>query len=350
MMCTRSSPRRGLSKGFTLLELLTVIGIIIMLIAILAPGVIRAVQYTTAARCAANLREISKAIALFRTDNRENNLISGVWQATLKPYVEGKDDIFVCTEFAEDAQEVTEIALTNLVFFRTRKNANTYWDIELTENPYVVKLSDPQYQEARDLGWFCNNDSGPPDPCGHGANHFHNVRDQWPYAPTPDGVYWLCIEDHGGDWDFKDIMVKITDNHDGTIKLEMTAGNVGHHNTLRSKNDDFGAVHIAKNTTVPLEVLVPTGECTTSYGMHAGAEKIRYDGTKVLVMDYHWTVARPTDVWDYSAGVPSFARHMGKMNVLFGGGEVILMRPEEVDPADPIIRDSRWHYTPDTGW
>jgi prepilin-type processing-associated H-X9-DG protein len=245
-------------------------------------------------------------------------------------------------------------------------SSTTSWFVPLEEGRWCLKLSDAQYAAARSAGFLPG-----------GAN----IRDKFntAYNPGTDRhSYWLCVEDHGGDDDFKDAMIHVTENKDGSFSLEVSAGAHGHRNSIVNKPEGAelmfipspasglhltikpsdspdavgsgggtgtgGPQYAANQDDDPISSVV----VSTSYAMNVYYPQMTRKGSKILLMDYIRYLAYVNDDWagekmdPEQTGTPLFARHGGRMNVLYGDGSVAAEDPQDINPAVPENERTLW--------
>lgn len=328
-------------RAFSLVELLVVITIIAVLASLLMPMFDTAYRTVNMTRCQTNLRAISQALKVRSSDERMGTATSFSptgWPTLALAYMEGDKDILLCPEGGVETS-ITYVPpdISELAELRVVAGSNTYF-VPLAEDVYVVKLSQTQYNDAKSKNYLGDADAG------------NYLREKFNCAYTPDDhpdVFWLCIEDHGGDWDFKDVMVKVTDNGEGSLSLDVCAGGTGHTNTLMKKPENTVLFAVPSQSKGLLCTLTGQG-AATSYAINVGVLNLEQRGRRIFLMDYAGYLAKTTDDWTTKRfdvnrdGKTDFARHLDMVNVLFSDGSAAQMYPAELDPSVPTNEAMHW--------
>ena len=387
-----NGPRR---RAFTLPELLIVIAVIGVLAALVFLSLNQAFWTSETTRCIANLHYLSQALAMRRSDSlqsRRPEMRVNEWPIQLLPYVDFNQSVLICPAtggsqrvvdrqpFEEewdltvlddwgtepDVIEDEPVRGQPLVELAEVQFGNRYTRLE--PGPMCLKLSDEQYQAARAEGWFHEQVNGVQNSkYGYGA-----------YKPGSNPrVYWLCFEDYGGP-DFDEVQMRVTENDDGTYSLWIRSGyTAGTGGTLVTpapehkpimylgkrqegiqitlgqppepkEPEQTGGYEAGTNPYGRREEEGESGVVATSYALNVEPALVRKSPTyvplesgKIVLLDYCKWLARATDAWSDRAvdpdgdGVPIFARHGGRLNVLFSDGAVQTLYPAEIDPISP---------------
>jgi len=148
-------PRRA--EAFTLVELLIVIAIIAILAALLLPAFARAKELSRRTACSQNLRQLSLALALYATDNRDVLPLpqqrSGHWSEQLRRYY-ANPRLLVCPTDQSSASAISGTVLTNGDFTPRSYLVNCFADYYATQmgqtNSPVIWKATPPFLQMKD--------------------------------------------------------------------------------------------------------------------------------------------------------------------------------------------------------
>ena len=325
------------SRGFTLAELMVVIGIIALLVAIIMPSYSSAGAEVRRVLCLNNLNKINQATQTWATRSMswdQHALAEGGWTAVVETLT-GGHEVLRCPE---GAQLADGSPVESLIVIRESPTSSVAIPLlEMNKNGgfagqfKTLKLSGTQYA------------------LGEGKTIV-----PMPYVPDSNpNLYWWGYDDGAigtGDYDFQDLSIRVTKNGDGTATLAILASTGGNPEVWSpdlkicyAKTQDINEHHYGgKTVTVKLNI-----GGATHYGMNtARIDMRRLD--KIQVMDYPNAIAASTDNWDVKEwdenkdGRPDFLRHIGKLNAAMLGGSAKTYYRWQLDPVDVEVERQLW--------
>ncbi|MHC4562862.1 MAG: type II secretion system protein [Planctomycetota bacterium] len=332
--------RRG---AFSLAEVLIALVIVSLLAAIIAPAGTRLMALGRSVQCKANLQRIGESFGAFRAEDELNKsgaqFAAANWRKALLPYLSDNTKVFFCPE---DINPTFSLPKSYITIYN---GGTPLYTIQLFDaHPYWFDNAHNDFQPDKP-GMWCVNDDVYNDPS-------FNRYDMPRYTPGEDpNVSWWVIEDQrygdnfemaGGDEDFNDLNIKLTDLGGGVFTVEAFHGDAGYNFGIIGPGGE--EYRESGGKIGPLQMLGAGG----SYGVNWRASNFELGIRRVLAMDYGESVIYAggdigeTNNWEANA----VARHLGKTNVVMSDGSVESHELDRIDPNDPKIDAEMWDPSP----
>jgi len=324
--------------GFTLLEMLVVITIIVLLIALLLPSLGTARAQARSANCQSNLHQIYAAFMSWKTSVQSpptgspHYVSAAQWTGAIVDNAGGNQKILTC---AQDVYNLANGSIPGVGSLGSPAIPGAYVHI----NTY--SWAPPGgYNVQLQPGTYISVNHRPPSMSGQPQADIVT-----PLPPSPS--YVLYIEDSRPgqsvhDMDFRDLILQVDPLPNGGVRLTRLYQQNG--SFTFSLFDSNGNQLIADNwppgtATSNAPPGSPGGGPTfvyantpSSYGMNGligdTSQGLRQDlpGSAILVMDYYQPIAsvafpNTIDTWDTNA-LAVFPRHNKRFNALYGDGAV----------------------------
>jgi prepilin-type N-terminal cleavage/methylation domain-containing protein len=290
-------------RGFTLVELLVVIGIIALLISILLPSLTKARMAANTVKCASNLRQFGVGAKTWEAQHAKSKFQSGAYYGNLAS-LQINGGVWVCPQGEMDGQYFNVVAAS----LHGGDGGSIVYDIALVPGPNAIALP---------------TGSSPP------PNGSQNYGMNNPTAANSDH-YQLWIDDRPGtgDQDFNDIGFDIKVNGDGTVTVTTLKKDAGDSWDLM---DSETGQTLIPNVGAGGSTTVAVAGGRASYAINGLSEynKLIMKPDRIIALDYYTGTAKPgsdreVDWKRDKFGVPAFARHNRKLNILYSDYSVKL--------------------------
>ena len=287
-------------SGFTVTELVTIVGILTVLAGLVLPAVLRTTSSARRNYCANNLRNIGVAYHSNAAQN-SRSMSAYDWRLSVLEEMEGQDSMLVCPEDSRDTQ----------------------YDID----DYTVYIVNNRRSIPLTVGTWCW--IGDSEFC----QQFAEIS-----VDNPD-AYFIGFEDLRYDTPFDGIIL-VEPLAEGGSRLTHVGGHP-HAYRHQLKNPQGKVISDPFDKGYTWEV----HGTKSSYAGNSRMRRFQNEMHKVLALEYLKPVANvvgPNAIGtvDYYTNVAP--RHEGFLNVLYVDGRVEATTPDFLDPTNPIIHDQKW--------
>jgi len=332
----------SLGRGFSLTELLTVIGIIALLVMIMMPTLVRARSHARATLCAGNLHNINVAWSTWNAQKSRTGSDAQInpwmWPLELLPHLSNRERVLLCPEDGEPA-----VAGLDSIKIRVYSGGNFLYDMDIF--PSGTSYGDADAPGANDLTWKVNEEEyerlWSEGLLQEGQNNSGNLTR---YTPGNNAnAYYLLFEDirpSGGDRDYEDLMLHIIESENGVQIAGAKEGGAGYYFDLLGPDGQMLGTHVGETN---LDQSWGFASAIISYGVNVLAPTDTTTKETIVALDYKRSVANVVGANaedDWSSMVAP--RHSGKCNVLFGNGTVLRKSPIQIDPDEARLAKTYW--------
>jgi prepilin-type N-terminal cleavage/methylation domain-containing protein/prepilin-type processing-associated H-X9-DG protein len=366
------------SRGFTLTELLIVMGVLAVLTWLAIPTIKQIAQVSRRTVCMSNLSAIGKAYYTCKADEANRGMRTGSfnpfqaqisaqaigseapqhsdilradnWGSVLRPHLGGTRAL-ECPSFAPGSEFGVMPDIRLRVYGDGGAEKSDY-EIYITSAFPYWDYGAAKYCQSQPGIWRRNSAPEAADfPEWQSAV---NKMEKYEPGANPN-ISWYMLEtarygdDYyaGGDLDWNDLVIKVTETHNSVIiepyQLYGWAGQV--YNLV---DPDSGLVYGSETESVgrdgnlgPFEF----AKTTVSYGMNSQEAIIVPGLDRILALDYGNRVCYtgPTQRDDVPYDALKAPRHLGKCNALYADGAVISHDPDAINPeASEEIYTTLW--------
>lgn len=349
--------------AFTLIELLVVIAIILILVGLIMPASLRALDKARSAKCAANLSSIYRAYQMRMGDEQKNfrwvPIRSAGWAGILLGYVDGKEKIFRCPADRTGHWGGIDAMVPAEHCWNNAAGGGAYGTIALESGQNFGSLFSGYYGTPG-AGW-----------CAFpGATQLYASFSY--YIGVPGSTSWhVGVVAFQRDIPNPSMKFKVL-KADRKLELVECSFGGGYSCLLNGQGKPNSQIAFTNLAAVPVGTQIKVDMVNyCSYGMNdydiqgpgwtglAGGAWMqetysyfwpRVPSDKVLIMDYTnaQISARAMSAGSVTWATNNFTRHSNRTlaNVLYGDGTVRPMDPSSIDPGMPGNYETYWKPEP----